>query len=442
MTLRDQPLRPIGVPPHLPVRLTICLWDFSWYTQAAPGEPFADLDRAMAETVGRGYNTIRICAAPLLLFGALGVDTTRLPFAAIGSGVGQGTRWYNCIGGTMIDGRSRLLELFEAAHRWGIYIIVSSWEFQQSSAFLANDSWYKALMAISPSRRYQALADAHVAMVNYLAEHDLDDRIVYLELHNEVDLSRLADAGSQQDNVYWRQRDAITDALQSITERLPDQLITTSYGVTPHLDMGCIPDNIQVAHFHVYVYGVLDALERWAGVRLPLPLFPTENLVTLLKAHSPKFESQMATVPQWRLNATGVSSSMFYAYDNVDPELWDRWLYNNYHQYAEAMIQAVHDRLTAISLWARRHSVPAVVGEGWIGYTPLNADFEDGPIGHQINECAIKFAAQEGFWGVVLGSNCAPHHPAWADADWQKHWNQYFLTTEPDTSAMKGYSCP
>ncbi|WP_258184320.1 hypothetical protein [Microbacterium foliorum] len=37
---------PLGVPAHLPARLSITLWDFSWYTRAGEGEPYDDLDRA------------------------------------------------------------------------------------------------------------------------------------------------------------------------------------------------------------------------------------------------------------------------------------------------------------------------------------------------------------------------------------------------------------
>ena len=45
-----------------PDRLTICLWDFSWYVRTGPGEVFADLDCCCAETVARGANTVRIGA--------------------------------------------------------------------------------------------------------------------------------------------------------------------------------------------------------------------------------------------------------------------------------------------------------------------------------------------------------------------------------------------
>ncbi len=84
-----------AVPSHLPRRLTITLWDFTWYTQTAPGEPFHDLDRAFAQAVERGYNTVRICAMPFLLFGDHGIDTHRLRISGMGAGVGQGTRWYD-----------------------------------------------------------------------------------------------------------------------------------------------------------------------------------------------------------------------------------------------------------------------------------------------------------------------------------------------------------
>ncbi|MGN6443768.1 MAG: cellulase-like family protein [Arthrobacter sp.] len=64
-----------GPPPsHLPARLAITLWDFSWYTRAEDGGPYADLDGACAKAAELGYNAIRICAAPLLLFGGLGLD--------------------------------------------------------------------------------------------------------------------------------------------------------------------------------------------------------------------------------------------------------------------------------------------------------------------------------------------------------------------------------
>ncbi len=62
----------VRIPAHLPDKLTITMWDFSWYTMTMPGEPYDDLGARFAEAVERGYNTIRICAMPYFLFTADG----------------------------------------------------------------------------------------------------------------------------------------------------------------------------------------------------------------------------------------------------------------------------------------------------------------------------------------------------------------------------------
>lgn len=127
------------IPPGRPGRLAITLWDFCWYTQAGPGEPFADLEAVFVDTVARGYNAIRICAAPLYLFGDLdlpddltisGLGPTRK-----GGHFGERTRWYNVLGTHVIDLRERLQKLLTLAERDGCVVVLSSWEFQQSTSF-------------------------------------------------------------------------------------------------------------------------------------------------------------------------------------------------------------------------------------------------------------------------------------------------------------------
>ncbi|GAA1950608.1 cellulase-like family protein [Microbacterium aquimaris] len=420
-----------AVPEHLPARLTISLWDFSWYTQAGPGEPFADLDGAMVAAVERGYNTIRICAMPFLLFGDHDIDASRLDIEEMAPGVGHATRWYNVRGGVSVDGRARLRELFETARRRGVRVIVSSWEYQQSPAFSRSDNWYRALEAIPPEERFLALAKSLARLVDYLrTAGGLDRQIAYLELHNEVDLSHLRDAGGGSEaDPYWPQKPFNERAIEWLREQCPEHMVTTSYGITPYLDMPAAAENSDVAHFHVYVYGALGALERWAGVRGGDD-YPSANLRSLLRDGAPEFGgASTGLVPSWRYDATGISPGMFYTYDNVDPRLWDRWLYEKHHLYAEAMRWAIDDKLTAISAFARQRGIPAVVGEGWIGYTPLHSEYEDGPLGTAIAEYAVQRAVDLGLWGVVLGSNSAPHHPGWRNVAWQQHLNRFLFDT-------------
>ncbi|MEJ7650758.1 MAG: cellulase-like family protein [Nakamurella sp.] len=415
---------------HHHPKLTISLWDFSWYTQSMPGEPFHDLATVFAQAIDRGYNTIRICAAPMLLFGEHELDTTKLRFAQVGEGVGQGTRWYDVAGGAVIDLRQRLVSLFEHAASAGVEVIISSWEYQQSSAFLDNPSWHDMLTAVPAQERHLALARALGRMVDFLTEHGYHEQIAYVEIHNEVDLSRLAEVAPAGVNTFWAQKPYLEAALEQLQSTHPEVLSTVCYGIPPYLDMAAVPNNAQVAHAHFYIYGVLAELEEWAQVRAAPPVFPTPELKSLLRPEAPVFEEWRATVEPWRLEATGISLSMFYAYDWVDPIAWDQWLYRHYSAHEAAMKTGLDDRLSAVAGWAQLHSVPAVIGEGWIGYTPLYADFEDGPIGQDVAAFAVARCAQLGYWGTLMGSNSAPHHPAWSNIDLQRKLNNVFLCSE------------
>jgi hypothetical protein len=196
-----------GAPPsHLPARLTISLWDFSWYTRAEDGGPYADLDAACAKAAELGYNTIRICAAPLLLFGNLGLDglATDLEIEGLGKSpdggfYGRGTRWYDAPGGYHLQ--ERLLDLFDAAARHGLVVILASWEYQQSTVFAGTPAWFDAIDAVPLHGRYRVLADAWDRLIGALTAAGHRERIALVELHNEVDFSilpALADGGTEQ----------------------------------------------------------------------------------------------------------------------------------------------------------------------------------------------------------------------------------------------------
>jgi hypothetical protein len=422
----------LATPDHLPSRLTTTLWDFSWYTQTAPGEPFHDLEAVFLETVERGYNTIRICAAPILLFGDHALRTDALRFANLGGEVGQKTRWYDARGGEVIDLKHRLVDLFRKANAHGISVIVSSWEFQQSSAFLEGPEWFEMLEAIPPAQRYDALARAQSKLLDLLTDLGLKETVAYVELHNEVDLSRFGTPGFWTPDDYWSQKDAIEKAIHVLSTAHPAILATVCFGVPPYLAMGSVSDQLGVAHHHVYAYGVLRELGDWSQL-YGAENYPTPQLKTLLLPDAPPFEEYGREVEPWRLKATLITRHQLYAYDWADPIAWDRWLYRNYGRHELSMRQAIDTRLRGIALWADRKGIPVVIGEGWIGYTPLDCDFEDGPIGQDIAEYAVQRCADLGFWGTLTGSNRAPVHPAWGDIDFQRRLNLQFLEAPAGT---------
>lgn len=410
------------VPAHLPQRLTITLWDFSWYTRAGVGEPYADIDAAVTDAASLGYNAIRICAAPLLLFGDLGLDA-RIDVEGLGAAPGGGyhgqrTRWYDAPGGYSIDVRARLLELFDAAERHGLVVILASWEYQQSPSFAASPDWFEAIDAVPLGERYRVLAEAWDRMIAFLDEHGHRERIALVELHNEVDFSilpALADGGAEQ--IAW------------LGARHPDLLVTASYGKPPHLAMHRLPEGLGAAQFHVYSYGVLDALQKRVDIRSEGSAeFPNRALRELLRADAPT-PAEYGRAAEWKYRATVITDQMIYGYDWVDADAWDSWLLDEYDAYHEVMRREIESRVIAIAEWARWRGIPALVGEGWVGYTPLHGTFEEGPIGRALAEHGIDTALERGVWGVVLCSNAAPHHPMWRLRDWQRAQNARILAS-------------
>ena len=423
--------RPVPLPAHLPEALTITLWDFSWYVRSGPGEPFEDLDRAFAEAVERGYNTVRICAMPYLLFGS-GLDTTQLRLGALGGRYGQRVRWYDVKAPTTIDARARLLELFEAARRHGCYVIVSSWEYQQSSSFSETPEWFEALMAIDPEERAEAQAVAHAALVDFLAQHGLDDRIAYVEVHNEVQVCHLADGlpGTPLERVVGL-RPRLERAVAAFHRLQPAVPVTVNYAHVPVGSMRGIPENVDVLVTHPYVYGVLGAFIDAYGLRRPVAEFDQARAdADNLLPGAPGI-GEWGPEGDWRREATIVSDAEIYVHDCGDAEAIDRWLYRHYSEWEQEMISTLSTWLDVAHDWALAHDVPLVFGEGWVGYTPLDGRFEEGPVGAEFCRRAINESLRVGAWGTIVCSNAAPQHAMWADVALQQQCNEAFRNRKP-----------
>ena len=398
--------------------LTITLWDFSWYTRA--GQEFADLGRVFREAVDRGYDTVRICAMPYLLFGS-GLDTSALRFSGLGGAYGQRTRWYDVPAGPALDGRQHLLSLFREAAAHDCRVIVSSWEYQQSPSFSVTDEWHRALRAVPVESRALALADAHAALISYLRDFGLGDVVAYVELHNEVTHSGLNDGSG-----VLGMQESLERGIDRFKQRHPSVPIAANYSRVPVGEMRGLPRNQDVAVFHPYVYGVLGQLVEEFALRDPSRPYPQERaFAELLRADAPPLEAWLAPDSR-RTSATIVPHREIYTHDWCDPDKWDRWLYDRYGEHRLAMRETLDTWLSVAADHAAARGIPLVFGEGWVGYTPLHAAFEEGPVGASICAHAMGTARSLGAWGTVVCSNAAPHHPMWQDVALQRRLNDSF----------------
>ena len=410
---------------HLPAKLTITLWDFTWYTRTGPGEPFEDIDRAFNEARARGYNTVRVCAMPYLLFRS-GLDTSRLTFEPFGGQYGQGTRWYDVKKTRTLDGRAQLRSLLEGARRAGMFVILSSWEYQQSPSFLSDPRWFEELMAIPPDKRFLALADAWTDLLNYLDGLGLTDRVAYVELHNEVNVCKLNEAVTGDDPVIGM-KPFLEKAIERMKSAHPTMSFTACYAHPPLGKLRGVPTNADVFHVHPYVYGPLRALMDRYELSGSAP-FPQQDASSdLLLEGAPALEEwSLPAEKAWKQRATGVGKRLFYTHDWADGTKWDRWLYDHWGEHRRQMLERLELDLAVCADHAAARGIPAVVGEGYVGYTPLTSIFEAGPVGAAVSELAVKRCAELGYWGTVVCSNSAPHHPAWADVSFQQRLNELF----------------
>ena len=400
--------------------MTVTLWDFTWYTRSGPGQPFHDLDAAFRQAVERGYDTVRICAMPFLLFGS-GLDTSALRFAGLGGQYGQRTRWYDVPESPPIDGRARLLELFRAARRHDCRVIVSSWEYQQSPSFSVDDAWHRALQAVPVADRPVVLADAHAALIDLLRAESLTDAVAFVELHNEVQFS-----GLHAGEGIIGMRPRLERGIERFKQRQPGIPVTVNYARVPVGEMRGLPGNCDVAVFHPYVYGVLGQLYDEFALRDTTRPFPQERAYAeLLRDGAPPL-GDWHPPASWKTGATVVPHREIYTHDWCDPGKWDKWLYDRYGEHRRAMRETLDTWLDVAADHAAARGIPLVLGEGWVGYTPLHAGFEEGPVGAEICAHAVRKSREIGALGTVVCSNAAPHHPMWRDVALQRRLNADF----------------
>ena len=196
-----------------------------------------------------------------------------------------------------------------------------------------------------------------------------------------------------------------------------------NYSGVPVAALRGIPDTLDVLVVHPYVYGVLGAFIDEYGLRSPVADFDQDRArQEILRPEAPPIQTWTPDHP-WRLDATIMSPAEVYVHDWGDAEAIDRWLYRHYGAWELQMATTLRIWLDAAHDWATAHHVPVVFGEGWIGYTPKDGRFEEGPIGAAFCRLAVREAIRVDARGTVVCSNAAPQHAMWADVALQETCN-------------------
>ena len=112
-----------------------------------------------------------------------------MPFGPWIAGHGCNFSSVNARGGGRLDVLARLLHLFELARRHGVWVILASWEYQDSSWFVADPRVRAEVYAVPEERRFMHLAEHHDRLLGILKSRGLAESVAFVEVHNEPEYS-------------------------------------------------------------------------------------------------------------------------------------------------------------------------------------------------------------------------------------------------------------
>ena len=176
-----------ALPYHLPKKLSIGMFIWNWVTMATPGEPYHDLEKAVAGLPERGFNAVRVEAGLNWCFRMDGQPRGEMEFGPWIAGYRDNLTSVNARGGGRHDVLKRVTRLMELAKQHGVYVILTSWEYQDSSWLVADPKTRAEVMAVPEEKRLMHMARQHDRLLRVLKDKGLHRNIAFVEVHNEPD---------------------------------------------------------------------------------------------------------------------------------------------------------------------------------------------------------------------------------------------------------------
>lgn len=376
------------------------MWDFSWLTQHYPGGAFADFDRAAAELVARGFNTVRIDAYPLVI-GALRSEqeTITIPADPLANwGMSDRDRPHAVV--------RELVAFLRAMKRAGLYVILSSWgkdcrEYPDRNGALARDRdgfrrcWERTL--------------------DLLGQHEVLDRVLYVDLDQEFpyfspyqgELNELANRST-------RNRSA-AEAMEEAGQSAPGSRRLAWNPAQLDFVRGLFAE--MLPHFQSryprlrFTYSLTSFHKEVRS--LGLELFDVLELH--LWIHSPRFDQRTGfnaiTKDRGARSYRDYADRIAAALDTVGPML----------------ALEMRNKCAFAQAWGREIAAPVVTTEAWGPWWHMDhPDLDWGWLRDWCEQC-ITLAAEHQFWGVTPWNYSHPYWKNWSDLAWYRKVNRRFL---------------
>ena len=413
-------------PDDLPERLSISCWIWGWIAAATRGEPYDDLDRCMRQAKERGFNSLRAEAGLNWAFRLDGTPRGEMEFCPWIAGHGWNTADFK--GGGRHDVLDRLIRLMELARKYDVFVILTSWEYQDSTWLVADPAIRREVFSVPLDRRFLHLAEQFDRLLKVLKARNLHRNLAFVEVHNEPDVSEFpAGCGIFQpvEAPPEQSKRLHEEAIALLRTRHPDILFSADF--TKH-DYRYVPDNAQVFDQHVYA-----GWELYWKTLYPRTIFHPEfdprdplRLPALREVLRPDFvpwdeftEPAQNVREFWR--------PILWLYENLDNEKWDRWVARQFPAVEPKMMSVFESRFADDAAEAKRRKWPLVFDEGGFWYPPRLSRFELTPPALAVLEKIGDLAIGHGYWGFMPGTYCGPHDLIWDEnPDWLRRVNARF----------------
>lgn len=446
--------RPRAIPAHLPDRLAICYIGWEWVTEALPDEPYGDIERMLGEVKERGYNCVRAEAGLNWMFDLQGRRRGKLKFRGWVEGASFNLQCHGFTkGGGVHDVFERVIRLFELARKHNLYVITTSWEYQDAISHLADTQIRDEIIGVPYNDRLNLFAAHYHRLLTELKKRGLQKQIALVELINEYNHPPVfcAMPGTpRQTFSEWvaaksptpacppgRVRELAYNAVAFLRERHPDLLITVDLANSADLDV-IWPMNGQVADHHVYSDGIVQAFWREAGIAgirpgQPPDLAKNAFLRQYLKPDPMPWEEIVKRGAHVRQNWWSIA----WLYENLNNEKFDEWCQAHYAEYRQRIRASIEKKFQVASEFAAKHRLPLVVDEGGILYPPQKSRFVMMPEGREGEELFVNTAIATGHWGVLPTGYTRPDTLTWhepSQIEWVRRMNRRILETKTKTA--------
>ena len=411
------------IPAHLPKRLTLSFPIWGLFDSDGKGV-YADMDRFVREHKERGFNCIRLEDGAGLIHDK---DGNRLPPIEWGWGFGDRDEFIRqniCVKGK-VDVYTRLIDLFKAAKKYDVYVVLTSFYYLHTYWYLKDKALNDSLLAIDPHERYERFAKYLHYILCELEREGLDDRIAFAEIFNEADGLAFCGGYGNRRGVSDEERARFCEehekALAFLRAEHP-QILFAYDASRPSLDENLAPKNAQVYNFHSYfmwsAYSAIQNDPSWlASERVSV-----EKLLSMIN-YPDLFPDD------WKRMITFYGNLDASKIDEMNKALTEQFLRER-----ESHEEKLHKNLAS----AKHHmdgiyrDCLCVCGEG-VSYSGSYALVweEYCPEYWELLRHTMLENRRLGLWGSVIRTCCGPEDPVWnSHPDKLRELNALFLHGE------------